>query len=202
MKILGLLGGVASGKSTVANLFHDLGAAVLDADRAGHEVLRMPAIRAAVGGRWGSAVVGPDSEIDRKAVAKIVFAPPPDGPYELDELERITHPEIRKKLLAEVEDFARQGVPVVILDAPVMLKSGWNTFCDAIALVDCPIEQRRARALARGWTAEEFERREAAQEPIEVKRRHANFVLDNSGEVSYIRQQVERCWQSLLQGSA
>jgi dephospho-CoA kinase len=83
-----------------------------------------------------------------------------------------------------------------------MLKSGWNTFCDAIALVDCPVELRRARALSRGWSAGEFERREAAQEPIEVKRRHANFVLDNSGDVSYIRQQVERCWQSLLQGSA
>src|SRR5215218_2373020 len=124
MKILGLLGGVASGKSTVANMFRDLGAAVLDADRAGHEILRMPAIRAAVGGRWGSTVVGPDGEIDRKAVAKIVFAPPPDGPRELAELERITHPEIRKRLLAEAEQLAQTGVPVVILDAPVMLKSG------------------------------------------------------------------------------
>jgi dephospho-CoA kinase len=199
MKILGLLGGIASGKSTVAETFRELGAGVLDADRAGHEVLRIPAIRAAVGGRWGNEILAPDGEIDRKALAKIVFAPPPDGPRELAELERITHPEIRKRLTAQAEQLSNQGVKVAILDAPVMLKSGWNSFCTAIAFVDCPEKERRARAMARGWTAEEFERREAAQEPIEVKRPHANFVLDNSGDVSYIRSQVERCWQSLLQ---
>ena len=67
MKILGLLGGVASGKSLVADLFRQLGAGVLDADKAGHEVLRLPAVRAAVGGRWGKDVIGPDGEVDRKA---------------------------------------------------------------------------------------------------------------------------------------
>ena len=90
-------------------MFRQLGAGVLDADRAGHEVLRMPAVRAAVGGRWGKDVIGPDGEIDRSVLAKIVFAPPPDGPRELAELERITHPEIRQRLKAEVEEMARRG---------------------------------------------------------------------------------------------
>src|SRR5262245_40039116 len=103
MKIVGLLGGIGSGKSTVAEMFRQLGAAVLDADKTGHEVLRQPAIRAAIGGRWGQAVIGPDGEIDRKALAKIVFAPPPEGPRELAELERITHPEIRNRLKTKVE---------------------------------------------------------------------------------------------------
>ncbi len=138
MKIIGLLGGVASGKSTVAEMFQKIGAVVLDADRAGHKVLRLPAMRAAVGGRWGKEVIGPDGEIDRAALGKIVFAPPPDGPRELAELERITHPEIRSRLKAQVDELARHGTQVVILDAPVMLKAGWDKFCDAIIFVDAP----------------------------------------------------------------
>jgi dephospho-CoA kinase len=198
MKILGLLGGIASGKTTVAEIFRKLGAAVLDADRAGHEVLRLPQVRAAIGGRWGREVIGEDGEVDRKTLAKIVFAQPPDGPRELAELERITHPEIRQRLKAEAEQMARRGVPLVILDAPVMLKAGWEQLCDSLAFVDAPPEQRLARARQRGWTPEEFHRREAAQEPVEEKRRRADFVLDNSRDVSYIQSQVDRCWQTLL----
>jgi dephospho-CoA kinase len=197
MKIIGLLGGIGSGKSTVAELFRRLGAAVLDADKAGHEVLRMPAIRAAVGGRWGQEVVGPDGEIDRKALAKIVFAAPPDGPRELAVLERITHPEIRRRLRAEIDELASRGTQIAILDAPVLLKADWDAFCDAIVFIDAPIEQRRARAAARGWSADEFARREASQEPVEEKRRLANFVVDNAGDFGYIGSQVERLWQVL-----
>ncbi|HEY2881722.1 MAG TPA: dephospho-CoA kinase [Pirellulales bacterium] len=199
MKIIGLLGGVASGKSTVAEEFKRLGAAVIDADRAGHEVLRQPAVRAVIGGRWGSAVIGPDGEVDRAALAKIVFAPPPDGPPQLAELERITHPEIAKKLKTEIDDLALHGTKIAILDAPVLLKAGWNKFCDAIVFVEAPAKLRQARAASRGWSAVEFARREAAQEPIAEKKRHVNFVLDNSGDVSYIQEQVQRCWQALLE---
>jgi dephospho-CoA kinase len=198
MKLIGLLGGVASGKSLVADMFRQLGAEVLDADRVGHEVLRMPAVRAAVGGRWGKDVIGPDGEVHRPALAKIVFAASPDGPRELAELEQITHPEIRRRLQAEVAELARRGAKMAILDAPVMLKAGWNQLCDALVFVDAPADQRQARAMARGWTAAEFSQREAAQEPVEEKRRVADFVLDNSRDVSYIQAQVERCWQRLL----
>jgi dephospho-CoA kinase len=201
MKLIGLLGGVASGKSMVAGMFRHLGAEVLDADRVGHEVLRMPAVRAAVGGHWGKDVIGPDGEVDRSALAKVVFSPPPDGPCELAELERITHPEIRRRLKAEVDEMARRGTKVAILDAPVMLKAGWNELCDALVFVDSPADQRLARAVARGWSPVEFARREASQEPVEEKRRLADFVLDNSHDVSYIRAQVERCWQRLLTSS-
>lgn len=197
MKIIGLLGGVASGKSTVAEMFQKLGAVVLDADRAGHKVLRLPAVRAAIGGRWGSQVIGADGEIDRPALGKIVFAPPPDGPRELAELERITHPEIRNRLKAQVEELARHGTQVVILDAPVMLKAGWDKFCDSILFVEAPVEQRLQRAAARGWNVEEFRHREAAQESVDEKRRRADFVLDNSQDLSYIQAQVQRYWQSL-----
>ena len=180
MKLIGLLGGVASGKSTVADLFRQRGAAVLDADAAGHEVLKLPAVRAAIGGRWGQAVIRPDGEIDRHSLAQIVFAPPPDGPRQLAELERITHPEIRKRLLTQANELARNGTKMAVLDAPVMLKAGWDKMCDALVFVDCPRDQRLARATKRGWSEAEFNRREAAQESCDQKRRLANFVLDNS----------------------
>ena len=197
MKLLGLIGGIASGKSTVAGLFGQLGAVVLDADRVGHEVLRLPAVRAAVGGRWGKDVIGPDGEIDRKALGRIAFASPPDGPRELAELERITHPEIRRQLTAEIEELAKSGTRLAVLDAAVMLKSGWDRLCDAIAFIDVPRELRLARALDRGWTAEDFAHREAAQESVDQKRSRADFVLDNSRDLGYIQSQVQRCWQTL-----
>ena len=93
---------------------------------------------------------------------------------------------------------AKAGTPLAILDAPVMLKSGWNKLCDALALVDAPQNQRLARATTRGWTPEQFAAREAVQEPIDEKRRLADFVLDNSQDVSYIQAQVQRCWQTLV----
>ncbi len=198
MKILGLIGGVASGKSTVAKMFGELGAGWLDADRAGHEVLKLPHVRAAVGGRWGSAVIGADGEVDRKALAKIVFAPPPDGPRELAELERLTHPEIRRRIEAETQQLAAQGFPAAILDAPVLLKAGWEKFCDALIFVDTPLEQRKARAKVRGWSDAELARREAAQEPIAEKRRRADFTLDNSGDLGYTFQQVEAIWRQIM----
>lgn len=201
MKIVGIVGGIGSGKSTVAEMFRQRGAAVLDADKTGHEVLRLPAVRAAIGGRWGQAVIGADGEIDRKALASIVFAPPPKGPPELAELERLTHPEIRRRLTAEVEKLSGAGVEVAILDAPVLLKAGWKDFCDALIFVDSPVSQRQARAVARGWSADEFARREASQEPIEEKRELADFVVDNSRDFGYISSQVERIWHSLLTAS-
>jgi dephospho-CoA kinase len=82
-----------------------------------------------------------------------------------------------------------------------MLKSGWNKLCDAIAFIDSPREQRLSRALARGWSAAEFAAREAAQEPLEQKRALADFVLDNSQDMSYIQTQVQRCWQTLVGAS-
>ena len=201
MKLVGLVGGIGSGKSTVAAAFRRLGAGVLDADRLGHEVLRLPNVRAAIGGRWGQEVLAPDGEIDRKALANIVFAPPPTGPCELAVLEKLTHPEIRRHLLAEIEKMSAEGIQIAILDAPVLLKAGWKGFCDSIVYVDAPLGLRQARAQSRGWTIDEFTRREASQESVEEKRELANFVVDNSRDFKYISAQVERLWQLLLSHS-
>ncbi len=198
MKIIGLLGGVASGKSLVAEQFRRLGASVLDADRVGHEVLLLPEVRDAIRKHFGDKVFSASGEVDRKALGRVVFALPPSGPRELAILEQLTHPEIRRRLRLKVDQLARSGVSAAVLDAPVMLKAGWDKFCDVVIYIDAPDEARLRRALARGWTREEFVNREAAQESLELKRRRADFVVDNSAAEEYTQQQIERIWRSLI----
>ena len=198
MQIVGLLGGVASGKSLVARQLCELGAGLLDGDRAGHEVLRLPEIERKVRERWGEAVLGPEGRVNRKALGRIVFAPPPEGPRELEYLERLTHPEIGMFLGRQAELLAAEGRAVAVLDAPVMLKAGWNEFCNRIVFVDAPREIRSARARERGWNQEDFAAREAAQEPLEVKQAHADTVIDNSGPPAATRAQVELFWRHLV----
>jgi dephospho-CoA kinase len=198
IRIVGLLGGVASGKSHVASLLGELGAVVLDADRAGHEVLEEPEVIAAARARWGSAVFSADGSIDRRAVGRIVFADSPQGRHELEFLEGLTHPRIGARLLAQVEAANGRGVPLAILDAAVMRKAGWDKFCDKIVMIDAPQEVRLARARSRGWTEAEFRAREMAQESLDEKRQLADFVIDNSGPSQATRAEVQRLWPILI----
>ena len=197
MKIIGLLGGIASGKSLVAEQLCQLGAGLLDGDRAGHEVLRLPEVVKSVRQRWGSEVIGPDGHVDRRALGRIVFAPSPEGRRELEYLEKLTHPRIGERLRQQAAELAAQGRAVTVLDAPVMLKSGWDRFCDHIVFVEAAQEIRQARALARGWRQEDFAARESVQEPLPVKRASADIVIDNSGSREQTRAQVEQLWREL-----
>jgi dephospho-CoA kinase len=200
MKVIGLLGGIASGKSLVARQLVELGAGLLDGDRAGHEVLRLPEVIAQVRGRWGEGVLDDSGQVDRKALAAIVFAPSPDGPPELAALERLTHPLIRQRLQAEIARYRELGSQAVVLDAPVMEKAGWDKLCDEIWYVDAPRDVRVSRARTRGWSDEEFRSREEAQEPLDLKRKRANRIILNAGTEDATRAQVARFWE-LLQGT-
>jgi dephospho-CoA kinase len=171
---------------------------VLDADRAGHEVLRLAHIKEAARGRWGASIFGPDGEIDRKQLAVIVFSRTEEGRRELEYLEKLTHPEIGRRLQEQLNLLREQGVQVAVLDAPVMLKAGWDRFCDQIWFIDAPYEVRLKRSQTRGWTEHEFRDRELAQEPVERKRELADLVLDNSGDLEYTHRQIERLWHSLI----
>lgn len=202
LPVIGLLGGVASGKSLVASRLKMLGAGLLDGDRAGHRVLCLPEVEQAARQRWGASIFGPDGRIMRAALARVVFAPSPQGPIELHYLEQLTHPQIGAELRREAAHLATQGTfQALVLDAPVMLKAGWSEYCSQVWFVDAPRDVRLARALARGWSQENFVNREAAQEPVEEKRRHADVVIDNSGSPEQTFQQVDRWWQVFLEAS-
>jgi dephospho-CoA kinase len=198
MIVIGVAGGVGSGKSMVSQRLGALGAAVLEADRVGHDVLREPEVKGAIRRRWGEGVFGPDGEVDRRRVASIVFAPPPEGPPELIYLEQLTHPRIGEHLRRSVDRIARQRQhPVLVLDAALLIEAGWDVLCDKILFVEAPRAVRLARARQRGWTRAEFEAREAAQAPLDHKRARADIVIDNSSTPEYTSRQLEPVWHRL-----
>jgi len=199
MILIGILGGVASGKSAVSNRLKTLGAVVLDADQIGHEVLREPEVKEELRRRWGETVFDAAGEVDRRKVAGIVFAATPQGEDELAFLERLTHPRIGERLREQLEELRFRGVRAAVLDAPVMLKARWDRMCDCIVFVDTPRHVRLARARQRGWTEAGFAAREAAQEPLETKRRRAGTILDNSSSWDQLYEQVDRFWRTLFE---
>lgn len=196
MKLIGVLGGVASGKSLVAGMLAELGAGVLDADRVGHELLRTPAIEEAVRRRWGEKVFGPDGHPDRAQLARLVFGATPRAADDRNHLEQLLHPEIGRRLQEEAERLKAAGYPAAVLDAPLLMEAGWDTCCDWVIFVDAPRSVRLARALTRGWTETEFAAREGAQESLDFKRKRADVVVDNSASPDATRAQLEQFWRS------
>jgi dephospho-CoA kinase len=197
MHILGLIGGVACGKSAVADALARRGAEVLSGDKVGHQVLDEPEVRDALVARWGRGVLSAEGRIDRPAVAKIVFAPTPEGAAERLYLEQLTHPRIRQRMEAAIRQLPDASVPAIVIDAALLIEAGWSSICTDIAFVDCPRDERLRRAQTRGWTAEEFSRREAAQLPIEEKKLRATHVIDNSGSLADLDREVDRLWAML-----
>jgi dephospho-CoA kinase len=194
MKTIGLVGGVASGKSRVAQIMVDLGAGLLDADRAGHAVLADQGVRQALRQRWGPEVFLDDGSVDRAAVARRVFAPGAAPERERRFLESVTHPRIAARLESQRDHFAESGYRVVVLDAALLFEANWNPMCDLVVFVDAPREVRLHRARQRGWTDEEFLRREAAQWPVKRKRGQADVIIDNGGTPEELQQAVRKFW--------
>jgi dephospho-CoA kinase len=198
MLVIGLLGGVASGKSLVSRQFEQLGAGILDADRAGHEALLLPHVEAAARARWGDGILGPDGHIDRRRLAAIVFANGPEAAGERKYLEKLTHPEIGRRLARQARAMEAAGRPAAVLDAALLIEAGWDKLCQKFAYVDAPVAVRRGRAQSRGWSEEEFAAREGAQESLDSKRRRADVTIDNSGSPAHTQAQVERFWHALV----
>jgi dephospho-CoA kinase len=198
MQIIGVTGGVASGKSLVTGQIAALGAGELDADHAGHEALRVPPVVAAARRRWGDAIFGPDGQIDRAKLAQIVFGREPEADRERKYLEQLSHPEISGLLKRQAEVYEAAGVKIAVLDAALLFEAGWDRVCEKTIFVDSPREQRLVRALARGWTEEDFAAREGVQDSSDRKRARADVIIDNSGSAERTQAQIERFWASLV----
>jgi dephospho-CoA kinase len=199
--VVGVLGGIASGKSAVARGLAGPQGWVISADDLAHEVLRSAEVAALVRQRFGSAVLLPDGTPDREALARLAFDPA-RGPEARAALEGWTHPRVRARILERLREARAAGVPRVALDVPLLLENdarhGLARLCDALVFVDADDGERERRARrARGWQAGEVARREAAQLPLGEKRARADFILENNGSLEELALAVDRLSRQL-----
>jgi dephospho-CoA kinase len=187
--ILGIVGGIGSGKSAVARALESLGGYLINADALGHEALEDPPIKAKLIERWGNGVLDAAGKADRKKIGRMVFS----DVDELQALEALVFPYIEGRILEEIARGRRlEGVKYIILDAAIMIETGWHRHCDKLLFVDAPRDVRLARLKAtRGWTEEELKRRERVQLPLEEKKQLADAVIVNDGETVKILPQVK-----------
>jgi dephospho-CoA kinase len=176
-------------------MLRELGAHVLDADAIAREVVEpgTPGL-AEVAARF-PGVVGPDGRLDRAKLGARVFA----DPAERAALNALLHPRIGAAFLEKTQALAEQGVERVIYDAPLLIENGLHAGMDGVVLVWVPREVQKQRLMARdGLDSQAAEARLAAQLPLEEKRRHATWLVDNTGDLTSTRAQVEEVWRAML----
>jgi dephospho-CoA kinase len=196
---IGLTGGVACGKSTLAAMFSGLGAQVIDADRIVHELYRQgQVVHKKLVEHFGAGILSPDGEIDRSRLAALAF----EG-GRVQELNRIVHPAVFQRQQEWMEDVSRrQPDAVAMVEATLILEAGGRSGYDRIIVVTCRPEQKVARYAARAAISEaaaraEVERRSKPQMSDAEKARQADYVIDNSGTLEAARQQAERIYAEL-----
>lgn len=195
MHTIGLTGGIASGKSLVSQQLAEKGAVVIDADKLGHETYRQgtETCRAVVHA-FGQDVVGPDGEIDRKALGAKVFGEP-----ELrHRLQQIVWPAIRSLAEERIAELGKQGIDVAVLEAAVLIEADWVPLVDEVWLVEVSPETARQRLMARnGLTPQQAESRLQAQLTNEKRRPYAHVVIENNGSLEELRRAVDEAWSKL-----
>ena len=192
--ILGVLGGIGSGKSTVTEMFAALGAEILDADAIAHELIEQEETKSMLRQWWGDEVIGADGKVNRKKIQEKVFS----DAQELVRLEKLLHPEVRKRIEKKIDEFRESDGKLLVLDVPLLASSPLRDFCDEIIFVNSDEAIRETRVKTRGWDPGERERRESSQAPEKEKISLAGSVINNSGSLDETRQQIESLYESLL----
>ncbi|TJY39696.1 dephospho-CoA kinase [Cohnella pontilimi] len=191
---IGLTGGIATGKSTVAKLLTERGALLIDLDKIAREIVEpgQPALNR-IAERFGREVLQEDGSLDRKKLGQIVFA----DDQERKALEAITHPAIRAVMKQRMADYARKYPQrLCVVDVPLLYESGLTEYFERVMVVYVPREEQLKRLMTRDkLSAEEAERRLAAQMDIEEKKRRADILIDNSGTLEETQAQIDRFWQ-------
>lgn len=179
--VLGLIGGIGAGKSTVAEILAQAGCVHSNSDEATREVLGDKEVRTTLQQWWGQGIFSAQGSLDRAAVGRIVF----NDPAERARLEGLLHPRIEAIRIAT---FAAADSPrAYVIDAPLLLEVGLDAECDAVILVDAPRKMRLKRVKDRGWDDSELETREEAQLPLDRKHDRADHVLCNDGSLATLR---------------
>ncbi len=183
--VVGIVGGIGSGKSAVAEwMAAHAKVTVLNADKLGHEALQADSVKQALCEQFGQSILDADGSIDRATIARLVFGEDAVHLAARRQLEQIVHPEIGRRIADGIEAAAAEGLDAVLLDAAILLETGWRTKCDLVVFIDTPDAVRLERVhQRRGWTAEELHRREASQWSLTDKRRESDLVVENDGEL-------------------
>jgi len=192
--VLGVTGGIGSGKSTVAQLLRQRGARVIDADAVVRELYSGGELPAAIAARFGSGVVDASGAVNRPALGRVVFA----DPEKRRELERMVHPAVRREALARLDAWRSEGFRgIAVLDAALLVESDFEYPLDGLLVVTAPRASRLDRLERRGVPREEAERRMGAQADDDEKRGQADFVVDNAGDLKDLAREVDRVLREL-----
>jgi dephospho-CoA kinase len=195
MKVVGLTGGIASGKSTVARFLAELGAVVIDADRLGHEVLKFdPEAWQELVAAFGQGILTPEGHISREKLGELVFG----NPELLARLNRIVHPRITERMKFCLENYRRQGVKAVVIEAALLLESGWYKLVDEVWVTVASETTILRRLRERGGLSEpEAYARIRAQLPPEERMKRADVVIDTDCSLDELRTVVGETWRRL-----
>ena len=195
MKIIGLTGGIGSGKSTVAKFLAELGAGMIDVDKVGHEVLSSDVeIQREVVVAFSKQILTSTGDIDRKKLGEAVFG----NAGSLSRLNQIVHPRMYEVVKTKLEEYRRQGMKVVVLDAPLLVEAGWTSIVDevwvTVASESTVLRRLRERV---GLSKPESLARIRSQLSSEERIKHADVAISNEGDLDELRARVEELWQGL-----
>jgi len=196
MRVIGLTGGVGSGKSTVAQHLQELGTVLVDADKVGHQTYLpgSPAWKDLVA-EWGQELLQPDQEIDRKKLGSIVFS----DPKALARLNSIVHPRMRDIIQQQLTDLNQNGVRVAVLEAAILIEAKWIDIADEIWVVDAPEAAVIQRLQKRNsFTEEQARARIKSQLPREERLSYADVVIDTDCPLDEVRSRVRQAWEQRI----
>ena len=198
MKVIGLTGGIGSGKSTVSQFLAELGAVIIDADKVGHEAFKPDTeIWREVVATFGRQILTPEGDIDRGKLGKIVFG----SSESLARLNRIMHPRMYDMVKARLEEYRRQGVDVVVLEVPLLLEVGWTQLVDEVWVTIASEATVLKRLQERtGLSEPESLARIRSQMSNEERVKHADVVINNDCDLDELETKVEELWQGLHTG--
>lgn len=195
--IIGLTGGIACGKTTVAGLFHNFGAHVIDADSVGHRLLREdPSVKRKLAATFGASILDSRKEIDRSKLGRIVF----DSPDQLQALSEIVHPPIIERIKADIaRKSSSAGKSIIVIDAALLIELNLTYIVDFVVLVYADENIQMQRLTQRGLSYEDAGRRIKSQMPSHEKTRFADFIIYNNGSLSNTAEQAKEVWRALTE---
>lgn len=197
--IIGVIGGIASGKSTFGKLLQNYGVKVINADGLVYEALQDPHVKYQIIKLWGRSLLVSE-QIDRKKLASIVFPKDVYNRDNLEKLENILHPIVRRGIKNRLEEL-NKNKETVLLDVPLLIEGRLYKVCDVLVFIDSPLEIRKVRACKnRNWTEDEVLLREQYQKDIESKKSMAHFVVKNKSGLEAFSNQVSDLWKKIFSG--